>query len=159
MTSRKSSGKFLFLLVSFCLLAAYGCSHSSPPPPNPVAQSQPQGGSPPATPATGPKPQFLDFPDIPIPSELELQSKDSYVFQAGSIKTGLLTLRGRVDINSLINFFNMALPRENWKPKGQFRYRRSALIFEKPEKTCVILLNEGTIWTYVEIYVAPMTNG
>jgi hypothetical protein len=101
----------------------------------------------------------LDFPDIPIPSELELQSKDSYVFQAGSIKTGLLTLRGRVDINSLINFFNMALPRENWKPKGQFRYRRSALIFEKPEKTCVILLNEGTIWTYVEIYVAPMTNG
>jgi hypothetical protein len=159
MTSQKSSRKFWVFFISFCLLAAYGCSHSSPPPPNPVAQSQPQGGQPSTPPATGPRPQFLDFPDIPIPSELDLQPKDSYVFQAGSTKTGLLTLRGRVDINSLVNFFNMAMPRENWKPKGQFRYRRSALIFEKPEKTCVILLREDIIWTWVEIYVAPATTG
>jgi len=73
------------------------------------------------------------------------------------MKTGILTLRGRVDINSLISFFTMALPREGWKPRGQFRYKRSALIFEKPEKTCVILVHEGPIYTYVEIYVAPMT--
>lgn len=157
---RKRGGKFWIIVVSFCLLAAYGCNRSSAPPPNPVMQPQ-QSAQPPGPPSvpSGPRPQFLDFPDIPIPSELDLQAKDSYVFQAGAMKTGLLTLRGRVDINSLINFFNMAMPRENWKPKGQFRYRRSALIFEKPEKTCVILLNEGTIWTYVEIYVAPMTAG
>ena len=110
-------------------------------------------------PSTGPRPQFLDFPDIPIPSELSLQAKDSYVFQAGSVKTGLLTLRGRVDINSLINFFTMAMPRENWKPLGQFRYRHSILIYGKPEKTCVIRLHEETIYTYIEIYVAPATNG
>jgi hypothetical protein len=157
MTSRKSSRKFWVLLIFFSLLAAYGCTHSSPPPPNPVAQSQPQGGSPVIPPATGPRPQFLDFPDIPIPSELDLRAKDSYVFQAGPIKTGLLTLRGRVDINSLINFFNMAMPRENWKQMGQFRYRHSILIFGKPEKTCVIRLWEEAIYTYIEIYVAPTT--
>lgn len=146
--------------MSLCLLAAYGCSHSSPPPPNPVAQSQPQsGGSPSTSTATGPRPQFLDFPDIPIPSELSLQPKESYVFQAGSTKTGVLTLRGRVDINSLINFFTMAMPRENWRPLGQFRYKRSVLFFGKPDKTCMIELNEGTIWTWVDIFVAPMPAG
>ena len=155
MTSRRSSRRFWFFLIALCLSAAYGCSHSSPPPPNPVAQSQPQGGAPQPVPSTGPKPQVFDFPDIPIPSELELRAKDSYVFQAGSIRTGLLTLRGRVDINSLINFFNMALPRENWKPMGQFRYRHSVLIFSKPEKTCVIMLHEETVYTWAEIYVAP----
>jgi hypothetical protein len=98
---------------------------------------------------------FYDFPDIPTPQELDLQPKESYVVQSGSIKTGILTLRGRVDLNSLISFFQMAMPREQWKPKGFFRYQRSVLIFEKSDKTCVIRLYEGTIYTYVEIFVTP----
>lgn len=159
MSIRKSSGKYRIIFAcSIFLLALYGCNRSSSPPPNPVAQ-QPSSAQPPvesAAPAPA-RPQFLDFPDIPIPMELDLRAGDSYVFQAGSMKTGILTLRGRVDINSLITFFTMALPREGWKPRGQFRYKRSALIFEKPEKTCVILLHESPIYTYVEIYVAPMT--
>ncbi|MEN6440159.1 MAG: hypothetical protein ABFD97_16415 [Syntrophobacter sp.] len=160
MRIRKISGRFWVVFAcSIFLLALYGCNRSSSPPPNPVAQ---QPSSPPPPPVqssapTPPRPQFLDFPDIPIPTELDLRADDSYVFQAGNMKTGILTLRGRVDINSLISFFTMALPREGWKPRGQFRYKRSALIFEKPEKTCVILVHEGPIYTYVEIYVAPMT--
>ena len=75
--------------------------------------------------------------------------------QSGSIKTGILTLRGRVDLNSLISFFQMAMPRENWKPKGAFRYQRSVLIFEKPDRICVIRLYEDIIYTYVEIFVTP----
>lgn len=159
METAGKTGKCLFFVISLCLLAVYGCSHSGSPPPNPVIQqSQPgQPASPVPPPSAGPRPQFLDFPDIPIPSELDLQSQDSYVFQAGSMKTGILTLRGRVDSGSLINFFSLAMPRENWKPRGQFRYKHSALIFEKQDKTCVILVNEGTIYTYVEIYVAPVT--
>jgi hypothetical protein len=102
-----------------------------------------------------PRPQFLDFPDIPFPSELKVVQDDSYVFQSGGFKTGLLTLKGRVDINSVINFFQTAMPRENWKPKGGFRYRRSILIFDKPDKTCIINLYEKTYYTYVEVYVAP----
>lgn len=159
MKTAGKAGKCFLFVISLCLLAAYGCNHSSPPPPNPVLQQSSQPGQPanPVPPSAGPRPQFLDFPDIPIPSELDLQSKDSYVFQSGAIKTGILTLRGRVEVGSLINFFTMAMQRENWKAKGQFRYTRSALIFEKPDKTCVILISEGTIYTYVEIYVAPVT--
>ena len=86
---------------------------------------------------------------------MNLRGKDSYVFQTGSTKVGLITLRGRVDLNSVINFFQAALPREGWKSKGGFRYRRSVLIFEKPDKTCIINMYEKFYYTYVEIYVAP----
>ncbi len=151
------------------LLTAAACStmgNQSTPPPNPVGQQTASGATPvatsspasspaPASTSTTPRPLFYDFPDIPTPQELELQPKESYAVQAGTIKAGILTLRGRVDLNSLISFFQMAMPRENWKPKGSFRYQRSVLIFEKPEKTCVIRLYEDIIYTYVEIFVTP----
>jgi hypothetical protein len=146
-----------------CIMALSGCSsmggQGSAPPPNPVGQQQQttaSTGSTTTTPSpSAPRPLFYDFPDIPVPQELNLQSKESYVVQSGSIRTGILTLRGRVDLNSLISFFQMAMPRENWKPKGYFRYQRSILIFEKPDKTCVIRLYEGMIYSYVEIFVTP----
>lgn len=147
------------------VLVLFGCSSTQQPPPNPFGQQaqttpsqQPQqqaaAPQPPPTPPTQ-RPMFYDFPDIPVPSELSIASGDSYVFQSGALKAGLLTLKGRVELNSLINFFQMALPREGWKPKGGFRYRRSVLIFEKPDKICVINLYEKLLYSYVEIYVAP----
>ena len=147
------------VLVLICILVFAGCSSRSGPPPNPVAQPSQSGGYATQAAPSGAKPIFLDFPDIPIPTELKLQSKDSYVSQAGPFKTGLLALRGRVDINSLINFFQMALPREGWKAKGLFRYRRSVLIFDKQDRSCVVILREGSIYTHAEIYVAPSMSG
>jgi len=151
-----------------------GCGGSNAPPPNPVNQSQPApapatgtgpsygptagpSSSPtPAVPAAGPRAKFLDFPDIPIPPDLNVQSKTSNVFQSGPIKMGFLTLRGRVDSNSTMNFFVAALPREGWRLKAQFKYNRALLIFDKPDKICVILMKEETYYTYVEIYVSPV---
>ncbi|MCE5335268.1 MAG: hypothetical protein LLG06_11860 [Desulfobacteraceae bacterium] len=157
MAGRIRKGYWIFG-ICLCLVAAYGCSRSSAPPPNPVTQSPSSGqgpSSPPPQEFSGPRPQYLDFPDIPIPTELSLRSKDSYVFQSGQMKMGFLTLRGRVDPNSLMNFFIATLPREGWKLRGQFRYSRTVLIFEKAEKSCVMLIKEGNIYSYVEIYVAP----
>jgi hypothetical protein len=166
MKIRKSHQLALIVVTLIWIAALSGCSsmggQSNAAPPNPVGQQPTSTTATPSTPApsaasspSAPRPLFYDFPDIPTPQELDLQSKESYVVQSGSIKTGILTLRGRVDLNSLISFFQMALPRENWKPKGAFRYQRSVLIFEKPDRICVIRLYEGMIYTYVEIFVTP----
>lgn len=125
---------------------------TSGPPPSPIAGSPPTQATT-AAPLT-PRPIFYDFPDIPFPQELSVVRDDSYVFQAGPGKAGLLTLRGRVDGNSLINFFQSAMARQNWEQRGGFRYRRSVLIFEKSERTCVIKIHEKLYYTYVEVYVA-----
>ncbi|MHC1730248.1 MAG: hypothetical protein AB9866_30325 [Syntrophobacteraceae bacterium] len=158
MSRHEHSKKIWILVLCVCLLAGFGCNRSSAPPPNPVAQSQPAPGPPPSSVPSGPRPQILDFPDVPIPSELDIRSKNSNVFQSGSMKMGFITLRGRVESSSVMNFFSSALPREGWRLKGQFRYNRSMLIFDKPDKTCVILITDETIYTYVEIYVAPVVS-
>jgi hypothetical protein len=100
-------------------------------------------------------PMFYDFQDIPVPSELSLQSDQSTVFQGGGVKTGLLVFKGRVDPGSVINFFQVSLAREKWRMKGSIRYRKSLLLFEKDDRFCIINVHEGHLYTYVEIYVVP----
>lgn len=142
-----------------CLTIVPGCyNRQSNAPPSPLSpQSQSPASTPPA--ASAPRPMYYDFPDIPVPAELTRLDKGTFVFQSGPFKAGLLTLRGiRVDLKSLISFFQMAMVRENWKPKGGFHSERTVLIFEKPDKTCVINLYENLFRTYVEIYVAPVSD-
>lgn len=165
------------MVLCICLVTACGgCSRSSAPPPNPAGHSQ-QAPSPSAGPGVTYGPPtvapaspasvshsvrgaiFFQFNDIPLPAEMKVQAKDSYVFQSGQIKMGFLTLRGRVDSNSIIDFFAAALPREGWRLKAQFRCNRSLLIFDKPDKVCTILIKEETYYAYVEIYVSPATAG
>ncbi len=141
----------IVFILSGC--ATYGDPQT--PPPNPIGIS-PDSPSPEAH--FGPRPIFYDFEDIPIPLELSIVQDDSYVLQSANQKGGLLTLRGRVDINSVINFFQSAMVRENWKQRGGFRYRRSVLIFEKSDKTCMINIYEKLYYTYVEVYVVPSTD-
>ena len=169
MGNQKCGAKCWIMILCVCLVTFFGCSQSNAPPPNPVNQPQPapapaptygpSAAAPPGPPVAAapiPKARFLDFQDIPIPPDLSVQSKNSNVFQSGAIKMGFLTLRGRVDSNSLMNFFVAALPHEGWKLKGQFRYNRALLIFDKPDKICVIPMKEETYYTYVEIYVSPV---
>lgn len=163
MMGRKLFQGLIRLLVVVAMAGAFACSstgsRSGTPPPNPVAQpsgavSTGAGG----TASTSPRPLFYDFPDIPVPRELDLQAGDSYVVQSGTTKTGLLTLRGRVDLNSVVSFFQLAMPREGWKARGNFNYQRSILIFEKRDRICVIRLHEGMVYTTVEIFVTPAGN-
>jgi hypothetical protein len=102
------------------------------------------------------RPTAYDFPDVLIPNELEVVSGSSYVFQGPKTKAGLLVFKGRVETKSVIDFFQTSMPRENWKFKGGFRYKRSVLVFEKPEKICLINIHEDLYYTYVEIYLTPM---
>lgn len=104
---------------------------------------------------TSMSPLFYDFNDIPTPRELSLSSDESYVFEGGGTKAGLLVLRGRVEPGSVMNFFDAALPREQWKKRGSLRYRRSVLVFEKPDRACIINVYEKNFSTNVEIYVIP----
>ena len=151
-------------LLFLSVLVLPGCSTSSSPPPNPAAQQAPpsggggapSGSAPPSQPAAAAsRSLYYDFQDIPAPSEMNVLSSESSVYESGPFKTGILTLRGRVDLNSLINFFQLAMKQQGWKAKGSFRYRRSVMVFEKPDKICVMNFYEKLYYSYVEIYVVP----
>lgn len=142
---------FFFALMA--LLIASSCATRSTPPPNPVYSQQQAPGTSLTKQST--QPLFYGFPDIPLPQELSLQRGDSYVYQESQLRAGFVALKGRVNLASLVNFFQLALPREGWTPKGELRHRRSVLIFEKPGRTCVINFYERLFYTYAEIYVVP----
>ncbi len=138
----------LILVIALAVGAFTGCA-STP--------SGPESGSGSAgSPSAHMRPTAYDFPDVLIPNELELVSGSSYVFQGPKTKAGLLVFKGRVETKSVIDFFQTSMPRENWKFKGGFRYKRSVLVFEKPEKICLINIHEDLYYTYVEIYLTPM---
>jgi hypothetical protein len=141
------------LLVTVGLLSAcaYLDSIMSPAPSQAPARSMETAGA--MTASTGPV--FYDFKDIPTPRELTFSPNDSYVFEAGKTKAGFIVLRCRVEMNSIFRFFESALPHEGWNKKGSFRSGRSVLIFEKPDKACIINIYESNFLTYVEIYVIP----
>ncbi len=162
-----SIGRTASLFVCFLVMVlCSGCGTTgkgSAPPPNPMGQSSdlaPGSTSPPPPllPPASSQSLVFDFPDVPVPQELSRIDGESFVFQSGPLVVGLMTLRGtHVDVQSIINFYKIAMPRENWKPRGGFNAKKTVLIFEKPDKTCVINVYEKLFRTYVEVYVAPMS--
>jgi hypothetical protein len=98
---------------------------------------------------------YAEFQDIALPTEMSVVPGDSFIVQNGDRRVGILVMKGRVDPQSLVSFFRTAMVRDNWTPKGGFQYMRSIMIFEKPERVCIINIYEKPFYTYAEIYVAP----
>ena len=60
-------------------------------------------------------------------------------------------------MDSLIDFFNYQMEKDNWKVVNSFKGKESILNFLKPDKSCTIKIVEkwyGT--TVVEIRVGPL---
>ena len=95
------------------------------------------------------------FNDILIPSELTVDESDSFVFETAGFNAGTLFLSGYVDVKSLETFFTENMPKDGWQLKSVFRFPKTVLLFEKPEKACIIEIYEKMVLTRVELWVAP----
>jgi hypothetical protein len=107
-------------------------------------------------PAPPPAPRYHDFPDVLVPPEIELDPKGSVVYESAGSKAGVLLFSGRVEVESLVDFFRKAMPRDGWTLVSSVRFNRILLNFSKPEKTCQILIWDKTMTTEVEIQVNPI---
>ena len=98
---RRMSNRFgtvgIFLMVVAALFLFSGCTALK------SKEATPPSGSPdePAPART----IYYDFGDVLLPTELKINKKDSFVFRTPGMTAGVLSLSGRVEINSLINFF------------------------------------------------------
>ena len=100
-------------------------------------------------------PTYLNFPDVLIPPELKVNRDRSFVFETGGFRAGTLILKGYVDPDSVADFFKTKMPNDGWTLKSIFRHPKTVLLFEKAGKSCIITIEDGTVWTYVEIWLAP----
>ena len=100
-------------------------------------------------------PIYHDFEDVLVPSELKVDKKKSFVHHAPEFRAGVLVLTGRVEINSIVRFFENNMAKDNWRLVTSFRAPRTMMIFEKPNRDCIINITEKQFKTEVEIWVAP----
>jgi hypothetical protein len=128
----------LFLSAQFTLT---GCA-SSP---------AKEGGTAPSE--TALRASFSGFEDVVIPSDISVNKKKSQVYSAGKVKVGLLTFEGRVEPNSLADFFQNNLPRGGWKLMTSLKDRDHNLVFLKDDRVCLITISEGWFTTVCELRV------
>ena len=99
---------------------------------------------------------YYNFEDVLIPSELKIVQDKTAVVSTPGITSGIISLRGRVERTSLLNFFSNNMQKDNWNIVSQFISPATTfMVFQKTGKTSVITIRDEQIFTYVEIGVAP----
>jgi hypothetical protein len=98
---------------------------------------------------------YREFGDVLIPSEMDNVSDASFVYSTSGLVVGVVTLKGRVDTDSLISFFQNNMVKDNWKMVSIFKSPKTIILFRKETRWSVIHITEETFYTYAEIWVAP----
>lgn len=140
---RRQRSVITCISVLFCLIfLATGCT--------PYFQKK-KGG--PSAQAKGPMPVYYDFGDVLVPKELKVVKKESFLFKSGDLSAGVLVLKGRVDRDSLIAFFENNMPKDGWSQVGSVKTPNSMLLFQKQARWCMLEVQAHTLWTKAKIWV------
>lgn len=97
-----------------------------------------------------------EFKDLLIPGELKWNRDKTMSIRTASYAGGILNFSGRVEINSLSDFFVQTMQKNGWKLNGTIKYKEILLAFTKPNKTCMLKISEGdfvSMSTEVFVYI------
>lgn len=97
-----------------------------------------------------------EFPDVPIPKELDLDQNESFVYMTPEFATGSLVYNGNVDYDSLVKFFDESLGDNGWVLQASLKYIRTLLFYQKESRICLITMKMAPLNIRVEIWVAPL---
>jgi hypothetical protein len=103
-------------------------------------------------------PLYYDFGDVLIPRELKLDVNSSFVYHTSGFTAGILAFKSKVELKSMVDFFENNMMKDNWKPVGTFKSPRTLLLFQKENRWCVINITDNRWDTLVEIWVAPFSD-
>ncbi len=141
------------VLVVFCVFFISACSNSMH-----TSRNSKENSSFPSTDAATRQSSALyyDFDDVLVPKEMTVINDSTVVVSTPGYTSGILTLKGRIEVNSLFNFFNNNMQKDNWNIVSQIKSPASIImIFHKTSRWAMITLREKEFYTYAEIGVAP----
>lgn len=99
---------------------------------------------------------YTEFDDIAVPNELSRVPDRTFIYENSDFKTGMIVMEGRVENQSLIDFFVNQMSKDNWTRENSIISNVSTLVFKKPYKSCMIRITDGTYNTEVEIYAVEL---
>ncbi len=81
----------------------------------------------------------LTFEDLPVPSNMNLDRENSFVYETSNYRTGILIYNGSMDAVDVANFYKSEMSKYNWTLVNSIEYKKgSQLIFEKPGWIAVV---------------------
>lgn len=101
-----------------------------------------------------------DFGDLLIPGELEWQREKSLSINTDSFTGGVLNFTGRVEVNSLTEFFINGMKKDGWTMIGSVKSENVLLAFVKDKGSCMVRIDEGGTLgrTEVNVYITHKNN-
>ncbi len=136
----------LFVLLFFASASLFAC-----------ATTKQEGAPAPAS--VKQRASYYDFEDVIIPSEMKLDSKNSFVYSTPRFKAGVLTFTGSVEPESLATFFQNNMVKDGWRLLSVMKFRGTMLVFLKDDRASVITIKEGMFSTQLEVRVGPIEQG
>jgi hypothetical protein len=94
-----------------------------------------------------------EFSDLLIPKELHWNRDKSMFVRTESFAGGVLHYSGRVDLDSVADFFSNTMVKNGWKMVGSAKYKNVLLAFVKPDKTCTIIIGESDLRYRTEVHI------
>lgn len=95
---------------------------------------------------------LASYDDIDIPVELEI--KKSMAIRTDSFRGGVHETKGKVEIYSLRDYIVTSMANNKWKLVGEANYDKIMLAFTKPNKTCMVMLQNGGGVNYGNTYAS-----
>jgi len=97
---------------------------------------------------------IYEFPDLPIPIELEKVEDKTIMIKTVGFQGGILVFKGRVTVASLVEFFTKSMPRHGWVLDGTLDAKQSFLAFSKRGNShCFIQIREGRMGFKTEVRI------
>ncbi len=139
--------KIIIVMTAFCMfLLVFSCAslqqslegdNNTPAPPQQIAN--------------------LTFDDLPVPTAMILDRKNSFVYETSNYRTGMLYYHGNMSAIDVANFYKTEMSKYNWTLVNSLEYREgSQLIFEKPEWIVVIrCISKGENSSELIITIGP----
>lgn len=105
--------------------------------------------------STPPQPPRAEFPGIPVPEGLALETDRSTIIESDRIKAARLVYRGRLEPESLANLYRSTLETSGWRHVSSTSTGKGFLqVYEKPGGSLQVSIYEGGLfnwYTWVEV--------
>jgi hypothetical protein len=97
------------------------------------------------------------FDDIPLPTGMNLNRKESFVYETKTTRTGLLVYEGKGEMEKLANFFKQQMPNYDWRLVSNFELHNVMLTFIKDGWSSVIyIMSLDDETKRIEVRVGPI---
>ena len=99
----------------------------------------------------------MKFSDLPVPGGFKLLAQESYSFEAGGVRVGLLKYQGKADVDQVINFYKEQMAMYNWELLNVVEFGQRLMNFDRESESCIITLFPKGKNITIAISVGPKT--